>query len=142
MNSSSDQLWGIILPPPPPEAINYISILISIVAIALFAIILAYKLYQSGFKYKIQILQLRSKLIASTITPKQAAYKLANILQFAHNTNNLAGLELGIKKSEQLSWYAFIGKLSDYRYGNVVISQSDVLSLLNDAKSWTTRISS
>lgn len=137
MNDTTDsinKLLDIILPPVPPAAIDYSFVFMTVVAIGLISAAFVYGLHRSGFKYKVRIFMLKNKLVSSRLTPKQTAYKLAGILQAAHNVNHLREIHVGQKR-----WQAFILKLSDYRYGQRQVSLHDALHLLNDARSWTRR---
>jgi len=141
MDIPENQLVDIILPPAPPVALDYNSLLVAAIIFSLIGIIITYRAYQSGLKYKILIVLLKNKLSSSVITPRQAAYKLAKILQTAHNTNHLATITTSITSTQQNEWLNFIKKLSDYRYGEQDISQTEVMTLLTEAISWTPRVS-
>ena len=136
-NTSTSQLLDIIGPAIPPESINYSSMLIVAVAISVAIMVILFKLHRSGFKYKILISLLGRKLDSSNITPKQAAYKLAAILQSAHNSNRLSTINAGITETQKQNWQTFLTQLSDYRYAAHEVEQPDMLRLINHAKAWT-----
>ena len=138
-NTTTSQLLDIIGPATPPESINYSSILIIAIAISVAVIVILFKLHRSGFKYRILISLLGKKLNSSNITPKQAAYKLAEILQSAHNTNRLSLINIGITETQKQNWQTFLTQLSDYRYAAHEVKQPDMLRLINHAKTWTVR---
>ena len=136
-NTTTSQLLDIIGPATPPESINYSSMLIIAVAISFAIMVILFKLHRSGFKYKILISLLGRKLDSSNITPKQAAYKLASILQAAHNSNRLSAINVGITETQKQDWQTFLTQLSDYRYAAHEVKQPDMLKLINHAKTWT-----
>ena len=136
-NTTTSQLLDIIGPATPPESINYSSMLIVAVAISFAIVVILFKLHRSGFKYKILISLLGRKLSSSNVTPKQAAYKLAAILQSAHNTNRLSAINVGITETQKQNWQTFVTQLSDYRYASHEVEQPDMLRLINHAKAWT-----
>jgi len=139
MANPTSKLLDIVLPPPPALAENNTLILISTIVLFLIVAIILYGAFRSGFKYKIHILILKKELTSSNIEPRAAAYKLASILKAAHNTTRLSAFSKGIAKSRQPEWSVFVSKLSDYRYADTSIRKGDVLSLLNEAMSWTAR---
>ena len=136
-NTTTSQLLDIIGPATPPESINYSSMLIITVAMSVVVMVILFKLHRSGFKYKILISLLGRKLNSSNITPKQAAYKLAAILQSAHNSNRLSTIDVGISETQKQNWQAFLTQLSNYRYAAHEVEQPDMLRLINHAKAWT-----
>lgn len=138
-NTTASQLLDIIGPSTPPESINYGSILIIAVAISVTVIMILFKLHRSGFKYKVLMSLLGRELTSSNVTPKQAAYKLAGILQSAHNTHRLATIDIGITETQKKNWQTFLTQLSDYRYAAHEVEQPDMLRLINHAKAWTVR---
>lgn len=138
IDTQTSKLLDIIGPSVPVESINYSSLFITTVII-LATITLLFKLYRSGFKYKILIFLLKRELKSSNITSKQAAYKLANILQSAHDTNRLSIINIGISELQKQNWQEFITQLSDYRYDIHEIDKLSMLNLIDRAKSWTTR---
>ena len=143
MNTQSDskiQLIDIVLPPPPPEMIDHSLILILVLGFSFVATYLIYKAYRSGMKYKVLIFLLKNKLNTSKITPRQAAYDLADILQAAHNTNHLATINRSMTNSQKVKWLTFSTTLSEFRYSDHKISSRDILMLLDDAVLWTARI--
>lgn len=138
-NTTTSQLLDIIGPTTPPESINYSSMLIVAVAISFAIMAILFKLHRSGFKYKILISLLGRKLNSSNITPKQAAYMLAEILQSAHNSSRLSTINVGITETQKQNWQTFVTQLSDYRYADHEVKQPDMLKLINHAKAWTVR---
>jgi len=143
MNTTKEtttQLIDIVLPAPPPEVFDYTSLLAAMLVLSIVIIYLIYKAQQAGLKYKILILFLKNKVIASEITPKQAAYDLAKILKSAHKTNNLETIEKSMSHSQKKEWHPFLMELSTFRYSARKIKSQDILLLLNKAALWTSRI--
>jgi len=138
-NTTTSQLLDIIGPATPPDSINYGTMLIIAVAISVTVILVLFKLHRSGFKYKILISLLGRRLISSNVSPKHAAYKLAAILQSAHNTNRLSTIDIGITETQKGNWQLFLTQLSDYRYAAHEVEQTDMLRLISHAKTWTAR---
>ncbi|MCK4744270.1 MAG: hypothetical protein KAT25_10655 [Sulfuriflexus sp.] len=136
-NTTTNQLLDIIGPVIPPESINYSSVFIAAATISLAVVVVLFKLHRSGFKYKILILLLGKRLKSSNITPKQAAYKLAEILNAAHNTNRLSIIKVDTTETQNQDWQKFITQLSNYRYTLHEVGQPEMLELIAHAKSWT-----
>jgi len=139
-NEPQSQLIDIVLPGPPPIVFDYSQVLAPILALSIIIIYIIYIAQRSGLKYKVLIILLKNNVIASKITPQQAAYDLAEILQSAHNTNHLTTISKDMTRSQKDEWRPFLITLSEFRYSGHEVKSQDIILLLKKAASWTARV--
>ncbi len=131
IDTIASHLLDIEPPNSPPEGVDYSSILmISISALLLLALLIMF-LRSENYKNKRALLKLRENLISSLVTPKEAAYKLAEIIKSAHKTKKLTASD----KYPQ-GWNIFINRLSTNRYEAGERDKQEIIKLIDDANSW------
>jgi len=129
-----NRLLDIELPSAPPESIDIISISLVIIFIIITVAIGLFVLQKTGYKYKRALSILKKELLLSQVSGKLAAYRLAEILKSAHKTNYLSADTISSHRS---SWPDFIVRLSRLRYSPDEINSTEVIELIDEARSWT-----
>ena len=134
LDNIKNRLLDIELPSAPPESIDSISISLVIVFVLITVAIVAFILQKTGYKYKRALSLLKKELLLSQVSEKIAAYRLAEILKSAHKTKYLSADTVS---SRHTSWPDFIVRLSRLRYSPDEINLTEVIKLIDEARSWT-----